>query len=77
VGITLSTRENDEFRDNLLPLGVTKVSAGVKTTVGGYSENIEYSEQFEISDERSVKEMHDYLLKRGFQPIYKDWDILN
>ena len=76
VGITLSTRENDEFRGNLLPLGITKVSAGVKTSVGGYSEDKGHTEQFEISDERSVKEVHDYLLEKGFQPVFKDWDII-
>jgi 2-iminoacetate synthase len=76
VGITLSTRENDEFRGNLLSLGITKVSAGVKTSVGGYSEEKGSTEQFEISDDRSVKEVHDYLLDRGFQPVFKDWDII-
>jgi len=76
VGITLSTRENDDFRGNLLPLGITKVSAGVKTSVGGYSEEKGSTEQFEISDDRSVKEVHEYLLEKGFQPVFKDWDIL-
>lgn len=76
VGITLSTRESDEFRGNLLPLGITKVSGGVKTSVGGYSENKGHTEQFEISDVRTVKEVHDYLLEKGFQPVFKDWDII-
>ena len=75
AGITLSTRENDEFRGNILPLGITKVSAGVKTTVGGYSQKSENTEQFEISDERSIKDMSKYLLEKGFQPVFKDWDI--
>lgn len=72
ANITVSTRENEEFRRNLLPFGVNKMSAGSKTTVGGRSEDHDAT-QFEISDERSVKEVRQDLLKSGYQPIYKDW----
>ncbi len=73
-GITVSTRETNELRNNLLPLCVTKVSAGVKTSVGGYSScNSDNTEQFEISDSRSVAEMYNDLIKKGFDPTFKDW----
>ena len=75
TGITLSTRENEAFRENLLKLGITKFSAGVKTSVGGYSdENSDNStEQFNIDDERSVESVSKFLLERGKQPVFTDW----
>lgn len=75
AGITLSTRERAELRDNLLPLGVTKVSAGVCTGVGGYAEpeKKEKDVQFVIDDERSVSEMAEALEKLGYQPVFADW----
>ena len=75
-GVTLSTRENAKLRDNLLPLGVTKMSAGVCTQVGGRATGQEDTGQFEISDERSVAEMAEMLYLRGYQPVYKDWQYL-
>ncbi|OEU67330.1 MAG: thiamine biosynthesis protein ThiH [Desulfovibrio sp. S3730MH75] len=74
VGITVSTRESPDFRENILPLGVTKMSAGVSTEVGGHSQKGEKVGQFDISDERSVEEMCAALIKRGYQPIFKDWE---
>ncbi|MGB3241270.1 MAG: 2-iminoacetate synthase ThiH [Candidatus Omnitrophota bacterium] len=76
VGITLSTRESSALRENLVSLGVTKMSAGSTTAVGGHT--ITYNEkkgpvQFEISDERGVDEIKKMLLKRGYQPVLKDW----
>ena len=53
-------------------LGVTKMSAGSTTAVGGHSKE-ESVGQFEISDERSVEEMAQMLYKQGYQPVYKDW----
>lgn len=74
VGITMSTREAADFRNNLVPLGVTKISAGVSTKVGGHTDDDNDSDaQFEISDGRSVDEMRDYLLSAGYQPVFKDW----
>lgn len=72
-GITLSTRESAAFRDALLPLGVTKMSAGVSTAVGGHS-GAESTGQFEIADTRSVDEVRNGLLAKGFQPVMVDWD---
>ncbi|MFZ5427115.1 MAG: 2-iminoacetate synthase ThiH [Thermodesulfobacteriota bacterium] len=76
AGVTLSTRERPSLRDNLIGLGVTKVSAGVCTQVGGRATGQEDTGQFEISDERSVAEMADMLYSKGFQPVYKDWQYL-
>ena len=76
LGITVSTRENAEFRENILPLGVTKMSAGVSTAVGGHSQDGDQVGQFDISDERSVEEMCEALRKRGYQPVFKDWESI-
>ena len=76
VGITVSTREAPEFRDNILPLGVTKMSAGVSTEVGGHSQCGEKVPQFDISDGRSVEEMCRALTNHGYQPVFKDWEPL-
>lgn len=73
-GITLSTRESATMRDNLLPLGITKMSAGSLTTVGGYADTEETgSAQFDISDERSVEEIASVLRTKGYQPVFCDW----
>ncbi|SHJ60958.1 2-iminoacetate synthase ThiH [Tepidibacter formicigenes] len=76
AGINISTRENKYFRENLIPLGITKMSAGVCTEVGGHSQSNKSSSQFEISDTRSVLEIKESLLKKGYQPIFKDWDYI-
>lgn len=73
VGITMSTRESPRFRDGIMPLGITKVSAGVSTAVGGYTNNPSTT-QFEIADHRTVFEMKSDLLKLGFQPVMHDWN---
>ena len=76
VGITLSTREPGWLRDKLVPLGVTKISAGVSTSVGGHVESEEREErnaQFDISDARSVDEMVTSLEALGYQPVFTDW----
>jgi len=74
VGVTISTREAPSFRDNILPLGVTRMSAGVTTAVGGHTKSEGQVGQFEISDSRSVIEMSEALRARGYQPVYKDWE---
>jgi 2-iminoacetate synthase len=72
AGITVSTRESAAFRDAILPLGPTKMSAGVSTAVGAGSGRASHP-QFEIADGRSVEEMRKNLLARGFQPVLVDW----
>lgn len=74
LGITVSTRESAEFREHILPLGVTKMSAGVTTAVGGHTQEHDQVGQFEIADTRSVDEMCDMLRRCGYQPIFKDWE---
>lgn len=74
VGIVISTRESAEFRDNILPLGVTQMSAGSKTEPGGYSNEKHTGEQFQVEDNRSVAEFVKSLKDKGFDPVNKDWD---
>jgi len=76
VGITISTRERPELRDNLVGLGVTKMSAGSSTEVGGYVLEQKTKGQFDISDGRSVQEIKDMLYKKGYQPVFKDWQAI-
>ncbi len=76
VGINISTRERATFRDNLIGLGVTKLSAGSKTDVGGYEGKDSSTPQFDISDERSVEEIAKVIKQKGYQPVFKDWEIL-
>ena len=73
--ITLSTRESQQLRENLLPLGVTTMSAGSKTNPGGYAEESQSLEQFSISDERSPREVSAMLKSKGYDPVWKDWDF--
>ena len=77
AGLTISTRENAAFRDRIMPLGATRYSAGSSTGVGGYSENkVEQTPQFEITDNRSVEEVAAAIVAHGYQPVYKDWDVI-
>ncbi len=76
LGIALSTRESPALRDNLIPLGITKMSAGSSTAVGGRTQSdplIKNSVQFEISDKRDVAQIKKILLKKGYEPVLKDW----
>ncbi|MCG8638672.1 MAG: 2-iminoacetate synthase ThiH [Desulfobacterales bacterium] len=76
LGITVSTRESAEFRDNLIHLGATRFSAGSKTDVGGYASKAENGTvQFEITDTRSVAQISGMIKEKGFQPVFKDWEI--
>ncbi|MBG6060337.1 2-iminoacetate synthase [Flavobacterium sp. CG_9.1] len=72
--ISISTRENEKFRDNIIPIGITSMSAGSKTNPGGYVVDPQSLEQFEISDERSAAEIAKVISSRGYEPVWKDWD---
>ncbi|WP_421919123.1 2-iminoacetate synthase ThiH [Marinifilum sp.] len=74
VEISLSTRESEKFRDNMLKLGATSFSAGSKTNPGGYSNTEESLEQFSINDDRSPAEIADMIHSKGYEVIWKDWD---
>ena len=73
AGITISTRERAGFRDNVIGMAATKISAGVSVGVGGHEEEAKGDEQFEISDPRSVTEVHQAILNHGLQPVYTDY----
>ena len=74
AGINITTRESAEFRNNLIPLGVTKISAGVSTEIGGHTKEDKGDGQFEIADTRNVKEIKSMLLSKGYCPVLKDWE---
>lgn len=76
AGITISTRERAEFRDRIIRLGVTKMSAGSSTEVGGRIYGEGHDSQFEISDPRTVGEMKEAILNLGYQPVCKDWLVI-
>lgn len=76
AGINISTREKAEFREKLLGLGVTKFSAGSKTSVGSYKVEDKSTEQFETSDKRSSQEVVAMLKAKNYQVIYKDWELI-
>ena len=73
VGIILSTRETKEMREELIACGVSQISAGSKTDVGGYheeDEEVKEVDQFELSDERSVSRVNKDLIDGGYIPSY-------
>jgi 2-iminoacetate synthase len=74
VELALSTRERADLRDNLLPLGLTCVSAGSSTAPGGYSTPNKDLEQFTIHDDRSPAQVANAIRKAGFTPVWKDWE---
>ncbi|MCG6200746.1 2-iminoacetate synthase ThiH [Psychromonas antarctica] len=75
VELSLSTRESESFRDNVLPLGITTLSAGSSTQPGGYAEqSVKALEQFEISDTRSPLQMAKLVKNQGYEVVWKDWD---
>ncbi|WDF67374.1 2-iminoacetate synthase ThiH [Sphingobacterium oryzagri] len=71
--LSLSTREHEMFRNHVIPLGITTMSAGSKTNPGGYVVEPDSLEQFEISDERPVELIVDRIRAVGYQPVWKDW----
>ncbi len=76
TGFTLSTRESAEFRDHLIPLGITSMSAGSKTDPGGYThpQGNEAEAQFKISDDRNPETVARVIRQMGYEPVWKDWD---
>ena len=71
TGMIVSTRESADTRAKVLDLGVTQLSGGSKTTVGGYADNIiENSAQFDVSDTRTLDEVVEWLLDTGHIPSF-------
>lgn len=75
AGMTISTRERKEFRDNVVGLTATKISAGVSTGIGSHSEDAvdKGDNQFEIADSRNVDEVYADIKAKGLQPVMNDY----
>ena len=81
VGITVSSRESAEFRNGIVKIAATKVSAGVSTGIGDHeskytgkeSEEVQGDEQFEIDDNRSLDKMYKDIAEEGLQPVLNDY----
>ena len=73
AGLVLSTREGERLRDNLVKMGITKISAGSKTNPGGYSSD-DSLKQFDIDDARSPSQVVQMLRHAGLEAVWKDWD---
>jgi 2-iminoacetate synthase len=74
VELSLSTRESQKFRDYVIKLGITSVSADSKTDPGGYANPNVNLEQFEIDDDRPTNDFVKIIKKQGYDPVFKDWD---
>lgn len=81
VGITVSSRESAAFRNGIVKIAATKVSAGVSTGIGDHerkysgkeSSGAAGDEQFEIDDNRSLKKMYQDIAGEGLQPVLNDY----
>lgn len=71
--ITISTRECERVRNNMIKIAATKISAGVNVGIGGHSGVEKGDEQFEIDDTRNVQEVYQAILKNGLQPVMSDY----
>lgn len=74
VELSISTREAPTFRDGLVQLGITSMSAASKTNPGGYAMDDDTLEQFEIDDNRNTAAIATMIKKQGYEPVWKDWD---
>lgn len=72
--ISLSTRESAFFRDHVMKLGVTTMSAGSSTSPGGYTHPDESLEQFSVNDERPPKVVAEVVAQQGYEVVWKDWE---
>jgi 2-iminoacetate synthase len=74
AGMTISTRERAGFRDNVIGLAATKISAGVSTGIGSHTGEAEQGDdQFEINDGRNVDEVVAAIKSKGLQPVMNDY----
>lgn len=76
IDISYSTREKPAFRDNMMSLGVTSMSAGSKTEPGGYVSSPDALEQFTITDGRAPYQVKESINQHGYEPVWKDWDAV-
>lgn len=73
TGMIISTRESQQVREKVLPLGVSQISGASRTSVGGYAEGEpeeESSEQFDVSDQRTLDEVVNWLIKMDYIPSF-------
>ena len=70
TGMIISTRESEKVRAKVLELGISQISGGSRTSVGGYAEKDEETAQFDISDRRSLDEVVGWLLDLGHIPSF-------
>lgn len=73
ASITVSTRECERVRNNLIQIAATKISAGVNVGIGGHSGEEKGDEQFEIDDTRTVDEVYEAIVQHGLQPVMSDY----
>lgn len=75
AGMTISTRERAEFRNHVIGMTATKISAGVSTGIGSHSDEVEErgDDQFEIADNRNVDEVFAAIKEQGLQPVMNDY----
>ena len=73
AGMTISTRERQGFRDRVIDIAATKISAGVSTGIGGHIGEEEGDDQFEIADGRTVDEVVSAIREQGLQPVMNDY----
>lgn len=74
VDISYSTRENPQFRANMMRLGVTSMSAGSQTEPGGYATSPDALEQFAVTDSRTPEAVAASIREGGYDVVWKDWD---
>ena len=72
--LALSTRESSYFRDHVFPLGITTMSAGSKTEPGGYNEEHNHLEQFQVADNRCPEKIETAIENKGYEAVWKNWD---
>lgn len=75
IELSVSTRESETFRDHIIGLGATSISAGSRTNPGGYVTDVESLEQFEVDDRRSPQQVADMIARNGYTAVWKDWEI--
>ena len=73
ASITISSREGARFRDNVIGIAATKISAGVDVGIGGHTGEAKGDEQFEISDGRGVEEIYKMIAGQGLQPVMSEY----
>ena len=72
ASLTISSRERAGFRDNVIGIAATKISAGVSTGIGAHSGEEKGDEQFEIDDGRSFQQVYQAIIEKGLQPVMAD-----